>query len=104
MPLGTEVDLGLGDIVLDGDPALPPKKGEGTAPPPILAQTAAWIKMPLCTMLGLGPKIVLHREWGPSSSPKRGTTAPPPIFGPCPLWPNGWMDQHATWYVGRPRS
>jgi len=26
MPLGTEVGLGLGDIVLDGDPA-PPKKG-----------------------------------------------------------------------------
>jgi len=23
MPLGTEVGLGLGDIVLDGDPALP---------------------------------------------------------------------------------
>jgi len=19
------------------------------------------------------------------------------------LWPNGWMDQDATWYVGRPR-
>jgi len=18
--------------------------------------------------------------------------AQPPIFGPCPLWPNGWMD------------
>ena len=25
MPLGIEVGLGLGDIVLDGDPALPPK-------------------------------------------------------------------------------
>ena len=23
--------------------------------------------------------------------------------GPCPLWPNGWMDQDATWYGGRPR-
>jgi len=29
MPLGTEVGLGLGDVVLDGDPA-PPKRG--TAP------------------------------------------------------------------------
>jgi len=19
------------------------------------------------------------------------------------LWPNGWMDQDATWYIGRPR-
>ena len=26
----------------------------------------------------------------------------PPIFGPCLLWPNGWMDQDATWYGGRP--
>jgi len=27
---------------------------------------------------------------------------PPPIFGPCLLWPNGCMDQDATWYGGRP--
>jgi len=29
--------------------------------------------------------------------------AHPPIFGPCLLWPNGWMDQDATWYNGRPQ-
>jgi len=23
--------------------------------------------------------------------------AQPPIFGPCLLWPNGCMDQDATW-------
>jgi len=28
---------------------------------------------------------------------------PSPVFGPCLMWPNGWMDQHATWYGGRPR-
>jgi len=50
MPLDMELDLGPGDIVLDGDPA------------------------PL----------------------KRGTA--PPLFGPYLLWPNGWMDQDATWY------
>ena len=27
MPLGRELDLGTGDIVLDGDPALPPERG-----------------------------------------------------------------------------
>jgi len=27
----------------------------------------------------------------------------PPIFGPCLLWPNGWMDQDATRYRGRSR-
>jgi len=53
MKFDTEVGLGPGHIVLDGDPAPPPpsKKGEGT----------------------------------------------PPIFGPCPLWPNSWMDEDATW-------
>ena len=34
-------------------------------------------------------------RWG-CSSPERGTT--PPLFGPCLLWPNGWMDQDTTWY------
>jgi len=33
--------------------------------------------------------------------PKRGTAAP--NFGPCLLWPNGSMDQDATWYRCRPR-
>ena len=23
-----------------------------------------------------------------------------PIFGPCLLWPNGWMDQDGTWHGG----
>jgi len=23
--------------------------------------------------------------------------AEPPIFGPCLLWPNNWMDQDGTW-------
>jgi len=50
MKLGTQVGLGSGHIVLDGDPAPPPQKG-----------------------------------------------TEPPIFGPYLLWPNGWMDQGATW-------
>ena len=32
MPLGTEVDLGPGDIVLDGDPALPTERGTAAFP------------------------------------------------------------------------
>ena len=35
--------------------------------------------------------------------PKRGR-APFPIFGPCPLWPNGWMDLDGTWHGGGPWS
>jgi len=35
---------------------------------------------------------------------KRGQNpSPPKNFGPCLLWPNGWMGQDATWYGGRPR-
>ena len=46
MSLGTEVDLGLRDIVFDVDLATPRKRAH----------------------------------------------PPHPIFGPCLLWPNGWMD------------
>ena len=58
MKLGTEVGLDHGHITLDGDPAPPPKKGEGRAPHQMLTDV---------------------------------------------LWPNGCMDQDATWYGGRPR-
>ena len=40
--------------------------------------------------------------WGPSSPRKKGT-APLPIFDPCLLWLNGWIDEDATWYGSRPR-
>jgi len=36
MPLGTEVGLGPGDIVLDGDPAFPTERG--TAVPPLFGR------------------------------------------------------------------
>jgi len=66
MPLGVEVGLGPGDIVLDGDPAHPPKRG--TAPPHFsvlvyYGQTAGWIKMPSGTEVGLSPgHIVLDGD------------------------------------------
>jgi len=56
MKLGTQVGLGPGHIVLDGDPAPLPKGAEPLNFRPIYL-----------------------------------------------LWPNGWMDQDATWYGGRPR-
>ena len=56
IPLGMKVGLSLGNIVIDGDSALP------------------------------FPKV-----------------AQPPIFSQCPLWPNGWMDEDASWYGGRPQ-
>jgi len=63
-------------------------------------QTAGCIKIPLAMEVGLSPgDFVLDGD--PAPLPKKG--AEPPIFGPCLLWPNGWMDQDATWYEGRPR-
>jgi len=50
-------------------------------------QTAGRIKMKLGMQVGLGPgHSVLD---GAQLPPQRGTA---PIFGLCPLWPNGWMD------------
>jgi len=63
-------------------------------------QTVGWISMPIGMEVGLGPGHCVR--WDPAP-PKVGTAAPPPIFGACLLWQNGWMDQDATWYGGRPR-
>ena len=98
MPLGVEVDLGPGDIALDGDP-LPPKNNGGTLPPNfgpcIVTRRLHGMRV------GLGPgHIVLHGDPAPPP-PKKGAQQPP-IFGPCLLWPNGWIDPAATWYGGRP--
>ena len=41
MPLGTEVGLGPGDIVLDGDPTLPTERGTA-APPHTFGPTLLW--------------------------------------------------------------
>ena len=76
MPHGTEVGLCPSDITLDGDPVPPLEKG-GTGSPQFSAhvccgQTAAWMKMKLGMQVGLGPGHIV-------------------------LWPNGWMDQDATW-------
>jgi len=55
-------------------------------------QTVGWIKMKLGTEVGLGPRhTVLDGDRAP------------PIFGPYPLLPNGWMHKAGTWYGGRPR-
>jgi len=66
---GTEVDLGPGHIVLDGDPASSCSPKKGTAPslrPMSIVARAGWIKMLLGTEVGLGPgHIVL--DGGPSS-------------------------------------
>jgi len=62
---------------------------------------AGWIEMPLGMEVGLGPRdFVLDGTQLPA--PQKVGAAPSPIFGPCPLWPNSWMDQDGTWYGGGP--
>ena len=64
-------------------------------------QTAGCIKMPLGMEVGLGPGDFVFDE-NPATHRKKGTPTPP-NFGPCVLWPNGWMDEDADWYGSRPR-
>ena len=83
MPLGTEVGLGPGHIVLYGYPAH--QKKEHSSPQfsayVYCGQAAGWIKMPLRKEVGLGPgHTVLVAD--PSSHTQRGT-AVPPLFRPC---------------------
>ena len=105
MSLSMEIDLGPGDLVLDGDPALP--SPQGAEPPKFSAlvycsQTAGWIKLVLGMEVGLSPgDFVLHGD--PASPPQKGAEPTSPIFCPCLLWPNGCMDQDATCHEGRPQ-
>ena len=65
-------------------------------------QMVAWIKMPLGRVLGLSPGDFML-DGDPAPPPQKGAE-PSPFFGPFLLWPNGWMDQDATWYGSRPQS
>jgi len=91
MPLGTEVGLGLRDIVLDEDPAAPPLKGHSL---PIFGQCPLWPKswMNQDATWYRGKTRPRRRcfRWTRSSALKG---AQPPVFGSCLLWPNGWMDE-----------
>ena len=103
MALGMQVSLDPGHIVLDGDAAHPPQKKGAELPSNFRAhfycgQMAGWIKMPLDMEIGRGPGHIVQD--GDPAPPPQKKGEPHPIFGPCLLWPNGWMDQDATWYGG----
>jgi len=77
MKLGMEVGLGLGHIVLDGDPA-PPQKGHSPQFSIHIRrdQKTGWIKMKLCMEVDLGPgHIVLDGD--PALNPANGTAPHP---------------------------
>jgi len=84
MPFGTEVKLGLGDVVLDGVAAHPKR---GTAPQFLAhvyyGQTAGWMKTPLGTEADLGPgHIALD---GNSAPPHMSIVAWSPISATADL-------------------
>jgi len=94
MPLGTEIGLGPGDIVLDGYPA-PHGKGHSSrlhfSVHVYCGQTAECIRILFGTEVGLGSGvIVLHGD------PRKGAQQPP-TFGPCLLRPNGRPSQQQCW-------
>ena len=81
MPLGLEVGLSPGNVVVDGDPAAPPQKGRG-APnfrrmSIVVKRLHIWIKMSLGTEVGLSLRDIVRR--GPSSPPLKCTA---PNFRP----------------------
>jgi len=77
MKLGLQVGLGIGHIVLDGDPGPLPQRG--TAPQFSVhiccGQMAGWIKMPLGRTVSLDPSdIVLDGD--PAPPPQNGGQSP----------------------------
>ena len=103
MKLGTQVGIGPGHIVLDGDPAPPPQKGLShplfgpypLRPNGFIDQDATWYG-------GRPRPRRLCVRWGHRSPPQKRGGAPQ-IFGPCLLWLTGQMDQDGTWHGGRLR-
>ena len=77
IPLGTEVGLRLGDIVLDGDPAPPPLKGHSPqfSVNVRYGQMAGWAKMPLGTELDLGADDFVF-DGDPAPQKKRHSLVP----------------------------
>jgi len=57
--------------------------------------------MPLGMAVDLGLRDIVF-DVDPATLRKKGISTHP-IYGPCLLWPNGWMDEDAAWYESRPR-
>jgi len=87
MLLGTEVVLGLRDIVFDVEPAAPRKRGTPTSAQFLAhvytGQMAGWMKT-LLNWYGSRTRTRPHcTRRGPGS--RKGHS--PPLFGSCLLWP-----------------
>jgi len=99
--LGTEVGLGPGEIVLDGDPPSSPLKGAHPLFSTTFIVPNGWMNQDAAAYGGSPQPRPIALDGDPAAPTKN--RAQPPIIGPYLLWPNGWMDQDATSYGGRPR-
>jgi len=82
MPLGSEVGLGPGHVLLDGDPAPHPRKGHNSlhfSAHVYCGQTAGWIRMPLGKEVGLGPGDI-ELDGNPAPPRKGGKRVQQPHF------------------------
>jgi len=90
------IGLGIRDIVLDGTSS-PSTKGaqpRNFRPMSVVAKRLDELKCHLVQATVFD---------GDPATPEKKAHPPHPIFGRCLLWPNGWMDEDATWYGSRPR-
>ena len=92
MWLGREADLGPGNVLLDEDPAPPPKGAQPPVFAPCVLWPTGWMDQD-ATWYGDRPRRRPHCiKWGPSFAPQEGAQHPPP-FDPCLLWPNSRPSQ-----------
>jgi len=88
MPLGTEVGLSPGNIVLDENPAPPTQKGHSGPTSlcrPHLLWPNGWMDQD-DTWYGRRPRPRRHCvRWGPSSPPQKGDTTALPNFRPISI-------------------
>ena len=96
-----EVSLSPGDFVLDGNPTLPFSRRGGAPnflPTSIVAKRLHGSRYHLVWRYRPRPTRIYCVRCGPSYPQKKGTPTPP-VFVPCLLWPNGWMDEDAAWHT-----
>ena len=102
MPLSTKVNIGQGDVFLDGVAA--PLKG---AQPPVFGSCLLWPYGWMdedATWYRSRPRPRPHCFRRGTSSSRKGHSSPPHLFGPCLLWPRsstsatvGWRKKQGDW-------
>jgi len=103
-----EMGLGRGHIVLDGGPAPLPIKGAERPPAQFSAHfiVAKRLDASRCQLVWRSASAQATLcSMRTQISPEKRVHPPHPICGPRLLWPNGWMDEDATWCgsTSRPR-